>query len=225
MGKLPDVKIQKLDDIGMIWSMSEKQWDEHYQIAKRYYKEHGNLLIKETEQIDDLKMGYWIVSQRGQYKAGKLSEDRIDKLNAIGMCWDVLKEGSDKIYNLCEEYHKTHGNLLIPQHYSVDGANLGHLVSALRLKKKKNKMTAEEINKYERLGMVWDMREYEWERKYNLCMSYYEEHGDLNITKPYIVDGINLYFFISTERRRRREGKVTPEQIEKLEAIGFEWKM
>ena len=89
----------------------EDKWYEYYELAKEYYKKHGNLNISVTYITEDGKrLGIWIAQQRRAYKAKynitrtkllPLSDEKIELLNSIGMIWDV------KIYNLVRKpYNK-----------------------------------------------------------------------------------------------------------------------
>ena len=69
-----------------------------YDQAKAYYVEHGNLDIKKSNG----SLGKWIDTQRGNYKRHKLTEERFEALNAIGMKWDTPKNQIEE-KNLCAE--------------------------------------------------------------------------------------------------------------------------
>lgn len=88
--KLSKEKIKLLEDIGMIWSFDEAQWQEKYTLAKQYYEEFENLLISQKyETKDGIKLGIWIGLQRTNYKKNKLSQDKIKLLESIGMVWSI----------------------------------------------------------------------------------------------------------------------------------------
>ena len=70
----------------------------NYRQAQAYYEEHGNLDIK----ILSGSLGQWINDQRTNYKKQKLSEERVDALNAIGMIW-ATAENQIAVETLCEE--------------------------------------------------------------------------------------------------------------------------
>ena len=70
----------------------------NYRQAQAYYEEHGNLDIKSLSG----SLGTWIFNQRKNYKNHKLSEERIETLNAIGMIWDTPKN-QIAVENLCAE--------------------------------------------------------------------------------------------------------------------------
>ncbi|MBQ6282622.1 MAG: helicase associated domain-containing protein [Bacilli bacterium] len=60
-----------------------------YKLAEQYYKEKGNLLIPfRYTTIDKIQLGRWIGTQRGTYKKNKLSKEKIELLENIGMDWN-----------------------------------------------------------------------------------------------------------------------------------------
>lgn len=62
-----------------------------------------------------------------------------------------------------------------------------------------------------------------WNQHYLLAKSYYETYGDLKIVKTYQVNHFCLGGWIITQRKKYREGKLTPEQIRKLNEIEMIW--
>lgn len=89
IGKLEDWKIKRLEDLNVTWKIQKSLWDSHYSLAKKYYKENGNLLIPVNYISNGFNLGGWIVHQRQKYKCGKLSDYQIKKLNSIKMVWKV----------------------------------------------------------------------------------------------------------------------------------------
>ena len=69
-----------------------------YEQASAYYEEHGNSNITKISG----SLGTWIVNQRINYKNHKLSEERFEALNAIGMIW-ATAENQIAVETLCEE--------------------------------------------------------------------------------------------------------------------------
>lgn len=71
-------------------------------------------------------------------------------------------------------------------------------------------------------------REESWLYIYNLAKEYYEKNGDLLITSNYVVykDGkkINLGYWINTQRKRYKSGKLSKEKTLLLEDIKMVWK-
>lgn len=73
---------------GIVWNTHEHKWQIGYEEAKKYYETNGNLDVKNAYRTDnDFPLGHWISSQRHRQKAGKLNNEKIEKLSAIGMLW------------------------------------------------------------------------------------------------------------------------------------------
>lgn len=93
-GHLSSKEVQMLESIGMVWDIRENEWNQNYIIAKEYFEEHGNLLVRRDCIYHDVKLGRWINSQRNAHNMigrRKMSQERIEKLEAIGMIWNTKK--------------------------------------------------------------------------------------------------------------------------------------
>ena len=57
-------------------------------------------------------------------------------------------------YKYAVDYYKEHGDLNVPQKYSVDGVNLGLWVSYQR--RHQDKCSSEHKEMLDKIGMIWD---------------------------------------------------------------------
>ena len=70
-------------------------------------------------------LGVWLVAQRKARRLGKLSEERIQLLDALGFEW-VLETPFEKGMRYAKVYFDKHGDLAISKNYvSEDGYKLG----------------------------------------------------------------------------------------------------
>jgi hypothetical protein len=86
-GKLSVDKIQKLVFIGFVWDPFEAQWLDQYEELVQYVNQHGNALVPKKCK-NNPSLGVWVDTQRQLYKAGKLSDERIQKLGDVRFEWD-----------------------------------------------------------------------------------------------------------------------------------------
>ncbi|MBR4745078.1 MAG: Helicase associated domain protein [Oscillospiraceae bacterium] len=224
--KLSKKKIELLEKIEMVWSVSDAQWFENYGIAKKYYIENGNLLIPLKYTTNSgIKIGSWIGSQRKQYKDRKLSKDRIELLEKIGMLWSVYDEQWYENYNSAIEYYNKYGDLLVPLRYiTTNNKKLGVWISFQRNSYKSGKLTAEKIELLEKYGMVWDGTSAIWEEMYKVAKLYYEENNNLSISNTrFVYQNVSLGSWIITQRKNYVDNKLTDKQISILNEIGMEW--
>lgn len=218
-----------LNAIDMAWGSREYKWNRMYELAIEYRSEHSDLLVPynyKTKSGENL--GRWIIDTRQAYKKGKLSPDQIKKLNAIDMAWDasIDKEAIwNKWYPLAVEYRNEHGDLLVPNNYKTkSGEKLGQWIRVTRRNYKKGDLSPDQIKGLMAIDMVWDAREYEWDKMCKLAEEYRNEHGDLLVPNNYkIKSGENLGKWISSVRIAYKSGDLSSDKIEKLNAIGMVW--
>ncbi|WP_455720756.1 Helicase associated domain protein [Agathobacter sp.] len=213
-------------------------WDNYYLAACAYHKEHGNLKIaKDYVTADGMTLGSWIQTQRKVYSgkiAGGLTADKIEKLNLIGMIWNVRKNSFDKAYEELQEYHRQYGNLDIKARYvSNSGFALGKWVSNLRGSVRKKGidavLTKEQQDKLNELGMIWDKNGEIWDVYISAAKEYYDATGNLQVPVKYVTeDGIALGNWIASMKsgmsgRKLRSETLTDEQKEQLTKLGLSW--
>ncbi len=88
-GKLDPEKAEKLVSIGVVQTTEgEQSWRKKYRACKVYYQQHHNLDVS-LDYVDEngISIGKWLHMQREGYQTGKISPERINLLNQIGMVW------------------------------------------------------------------------------------------------------------------------------------------
>lgn len=214
-------------------------WDSMYKLAKAYYEKHHNLDIERRYVTPEgYALGSWLNTQKLVH-AGKiygiLTEERIQKLNAIGIDWQSKYDRAwEKYYNALCKYKYDNGNIDIKANYvTKDGIELGAWISNLRTAKNNRRrgyyLTDERISMLNKLGMIWDKIDFQWEKNYQACVEYYEKHSNLDIPASYTTaEGLRVGAWIR-RIRKARDGRLkggaplTKEQITRLDAIGMNW--
>lgn len=130
--RLDGEQIKALEKIGMNWTPRfDRAWERGYSYAKSYFAEHKNLNVPTMfVTFDGFKLGDWLCNQRE--RANKLSTERKQKLNAIGMIW-AKPDSWEVRYALAKAYYEEYGNLRVPSGYVVDGIWLNKWLSEQRL--------------------------------------------------------------------------------------------
>jgi hypothetical protein len=83
-GQLTQNRIQRLETIGFVWCRQKHAWNEMYQRLVRYKEILGNCNVPSGWE-DDPQLGSWVFKQRYRRKKGLLNEERIRKLDEVGM--------------------------------------------------------------------------------------------------------------------------------------------
>ncbi|MBQ9745341.1 MAG: Helicase associated domain protein [Clostridia bacterium] len=227
-------QISRLDALGFSWTVkSNNTWEQSYAAACEYKRAHGDLDVPVSYVTEDgCKLGRWLRRQRD--KQSELSEVKKQKLDAIGMIWDSTDPWEEKM-RLVEAYYAEHGDVNIPADYVVDGVWLARWLSEQVARfngkptgrnKTVNPLTKEQCARIEALGIKKNVsrNDLAWEEQYLEAKAYYEENGDLAMSKRYVSpSGKNLGVWVQRQRLLRRDGKLKAEQIAKLDDIGMVW--
>lgn len=240
-GCLTQNQIERLNSIGMVWeNRLEIAWERGFGYAEAYYRANGNLLVPARYKTEDgFALGSWITNLRQKYANSEqqllLNDERIRRLNEIGMVWDAQSRRWEENFVRAEAYYRQHGDLEVPVAYKCeDGFALGTWLSSLRCTKrgkaKGRALTAEQIERLERIGMRWNDRlELQWQKGYRAACDYYREHGNLEMPVEYISsEGVALGKWVrrqiyAYQSPKKSSGRLTPERIRLLENIGIRW--
>ena len=83
--KMTVERIKLLEDLGIIWDPFQESWNNHYKYIKEQYDRGIKEFKSDFKTDNDFWPSKWISKQKTNYKKGKLSEERIQKLREIGI--------------------------------------------------------------------------------------------------------------------------------------------
>ena len=223
---LPD-RVRALNSIGMFWSIHEKNWQDMYTALLEYQSIHGDLNVPSKYVTENGQpLGRWLIYQTVLHFKGTLSREHEEKLESIGVIWRTNDAKWAFMYKLANEYQKEYGNLNIPQNYTTsDDQALGIWLQTQRNNYRDGKLKPGRIKLLEDIGINWHLKQcYSWEEMYSLAAEYYKTNGNLAIPRSYKApNGANLGTWLSSQRQKYRQGKLTNEKTLALENIGVVW--
>lgn len=182
---------------------------EEMQVATSYYRSLG-----EADQIINEK--FKVIDEVRNCR------ELFEKLNdALTATWDMY-------YASAKQYYKENGNLEVPVRYiTEEGYALGSWLNnqkAIRKGTIVGKLTEDQINKLDDIGMIWDSLDYFWKHNFKLAKEYYLTYGNLDIPTNYkSTGGKHLGNWILRQRQLYKSNSLTDEQIKKLDSIGMDW--
>ncbi len=144
--------------------------------------------------------------QRSYYK--KVSVSRFD-LNWEAKFWEL------------NSFQGKFGHCNVPQHWP-ENPSLGRWV--IRQRVRKDKLSADRIDKLNGVGFVWSLPDYWWECKFNELLAFKEKFGHCNVSKG--IRGYKpLADWVIKQRKdfKNKEKKLDATKINKLNRIGFNW--
>jgi len=244
-GKIPGIltekQIKKLDDIGMIWdNRLELAWEQNYREAQAYYDIYGDLNVNVNYITPNgFALGTWIANLRqkriGNIQALLLNDERIARLDRIGMIWDKFSYIWEQNFLAAMRYYLDNGHLNVPNNYKTKyNISLGTWINNLRRKGKNegkgSTLTQSQIERLEAIGMIWDnIHDARWNSCYEEAKAYYAKYGNIDVPYDYKTKkGTNLGKWIYNQRKLREKydnlsASIISVRIAKLDSIGMIW--
>ncbi len=227
--KLTPDMVNKLNSIGFPWSVGYKNWfDPFYEKLVVYKKKRGSF---EGLSMDP-EIGQTAGRLRSAYRGKghlKLTQEMIDKLNAIGFTWEVDLKGIkrnwfDPFYEKLIEYKKEHGDFVGLR----SDKKIGNTVATIRMayhNKGTLKLTEEMIDRLNEIDFIWEVEREDWFTPFlEKLIAYKAKHGSFDkiSTDNEIGEKVRS---VRKARKGKCSYKLTDGMIVKLNAIGFPWEV
>lgn len=195
------------------------------------------LNIENIYSIDSIKEEMEVATSyyRSLGKADQIINEKFKIIDEVKNCRELFEKLNDALtatwdmyYASAKQYYQENGNLEVPARYiTEEGYALGSWLNnqkAIRKGKIVGKLTEDQIQKLDDIGMIWDSLDYFWEQNFRLAKEYYLAHGNLDIPTNYkSTDGKHLGNWILRQRQLNKSNSLNDEQIKKLDSIRMDW--
>jgi hypothetical protein len=219
-GKISIYRFTRLNALGLEWDPSTLAWERCFTRLEAFNAEHGHCCIP-SDYKKDSQLGNWVGTQRIFYFKGKLSSNRIARLEALGFEWDPITSNWEHNFEKLLAFKDEHGDCRVPARWSKD-EQLGRWVSVQRIFYSKEKISPDRIARLNAIGFEWDLSAADWEKSLAKLIAFKAEHGDCRVPQRWKVDP-KLASWVNLQRNIYNKRKLTTERITRLEAVGFEW--
>lgn len=206
-GTLSVERVEQLDAIGFAWEQQDSHWSLQYDRLKSFYVREGR-----WPKRGEGALGTWCNTQRQARKRGRLTKERIRRLDALGFIWDYdLDEQWHRQYVLLEAFVTTHDRF--PK--AAEGS-LGSWCVTQRKMRRQGELEGERVRLLEALGFPWSA-ENVWTEHFNRLKAFHATEGRW----PGSREG-RLGSWCFVQKRLYRQGKLSDERVRKLQEIGFD---
>ncbi|KAL7540742.1 hypothetical protein ACHAXR_010356 [Thalassiosira sp. AJA248-18] len=220
-------------------SLTVNLWEKRLEDLKLYKAQNGHCDVP----LEYPKLGVWVLNQRDTYhfEGGKMPQDRVDALEAMGFNWNrwgrnrlkVREDAWDVQFNKLLEYIKEHGHSNISQH-DKENERLGKWIKNQRYEYRKyhnkglgqSRLGRDRIDKLNEIGFQWRLRpeRIPWDERFKAIVQYKEEHGHCRV--PMNVPELGKWAKYQRDQyclfMRGKKAKINQQKIDKLISIGFE---
>ena len=197
---------------------TRRTFDDYYKELLVYFEREGHIDIPQSyiNPSTGCKLGLYLTRLRNIRKKtdrGHLSQDQINRLNALGMKW-VKREHPyrdfDYYYQQLIKFYRREGHIKVPTRF-IDpdtGCHLGNFINCVRQAKRGTGhdivLTDRQIEMLNDLGMVWQVQAspLPFDTYYEELLRYYRREGHIRVPGNYIVpeNGCKLGKFIQRMR-------------------------
>jgi superfamily II DNA or RNA helicase len=212
----PD-QINRINELGFSWDPRAEQWEEGFAALQNFHKREGHCLVVDGHEEDGLNLGGWVKRQRN--RTDQLTPYRIKRLNSLGFNWDPITGQWDEVFAALQQFHQREGHCRVPDQHQEDGLNLGGWVREQR--SEKNRLPPYRLNRLNSLGFSWDLFAEQWEKWFAALQQFHQREGHCLVAVGHEVDGAKLGGWVSTQRLKK--DWLTPDQLNRLNELGFSW--
>jgi len=212
--------LEKLEALGFEWDARAALWEKRFSELVRYKEVHRDCDVPQSWN-ENPELGTWTATLRSIYRRGKLSPDKVERLEALGFKWDPHAALWEKMFSELVRYKEVHRDCDVPQSWN-EIPELGIWVYVQRRAFKSGKLSPDKVERLEALGFKWDAHTAFWEKMFSELIRYKEVHRDCDVPQSW-NEIPELGIWVSNQRSIYRRGKLSPEKVEKLESLEFEW--
>ena len=164
------------------------------------------------------QLGWWVAAQRSGAKT--ISAERRRRLNALGFVWDIPEYAWENGFAALTKFKGREGHCLVPRFHFEGNYSLGPWVSVQRDKRKT--VSAERKRRLNKIGFIWDWREYAWEKGFAALTKFNAREGHCLVPASHIERKFKLGQWVTILRRTKN--KMSAKRRTRLNDIGVVWR-
>jgi superfamily II DNA or RNA helicase len=222
VGRLSPSRSLRLDALPKwVWDAKEAIWEAFFDTLRAYIAREGHSRVPHNHTEEGYGLGRWVGNRRGDWRAGRLSLDRVARFEALpGWIWDTEEAAWEEGFEYLHSYVSREGNANVPYLHTEGNFKLGTWTSQQRRHRKAGRLSPDRIARLEDLhGWIWDRHQALWEEGFESFQSFVEREGHTRVPR-----GHREGAWATKQRRLRNEGRLSPDRIARLEALpGWVW--
>jgi len=185
--------------------------------AQAYRDEHGHLDVP-ADHTDPTgyKLGTFITTMRDAAKTGRLEQEWIAELDALGMIWDKHDAAWRSRLTAAADYHRAHGHLAAPATTPV-----GAWLAEQRHLHAHNKLDPARADALTALAADWRLPHGpDWHRKYHLLRAHLATGADpATLTRDTVLAGVKIGSWLHRQLSTWRS--LAPGQQQMMTTLGL----
>jgi hypothetical protein len=206
-----------LEKLGFVWDAFETNWEEGFRHLTCYKEREGHCRVGIGHKESGFWLGQWVSVQRRNRDA--LSDERRQRLDKLGLAWDVLETNWEEGFRRLTSYKEREGHCCVPQRYEERGFRLGLWVGVQR--RNRDALSEERRQRVDKLGFVWNVLETAWEEGFRHLTHYRERAGHCRVPQRHEERDFRLGQWVGNQRTGK--DTLSEERRQRLDKLGFVW--
>jgi hypothetical protein len=237
-GQMTGLRAQRLEKLGMVWSLADERFQENLEAAKAYYDQHWTLCAPRSATALDKPVGQWLSNLR---RPGALTEhpEWEAALKAVDEDWNPSWPADwQRHYAALRELVRDEDQTEVLPGFTVHGMDIGKWLAKQRKPEVWAALADGQRKRLEALGVVPLPPEQEapakaasgaFERGVAALAQHKARTGSVTVPRAHVetvvVDGqehsVKLGAFLSNTKSRR--GKLATDKLQALADLGLDW--
>jgi superfamily II DNA or RNA helicase len=202
-------------------------WEEGFAHLKKYVELNGHADVPQDFKSGIFSLGQWLAEQRKTYKKGNYPADRLERMSALGVKWDVLDAAWEVGFAHLKTYFEQYGHAYVPQDFKSGMFSLGQWLSGQGKTHKKGNYPTDRLERMNALGVKWDMRyaAATWEEGFAHFKKYAELNGHADVPRNFRSGKFQLGQWLSKQREIYKKGNYPADRLERMSALKVKWRV
>jgi hypothetical protein len=217
-------RIKRLDAIGFSWDPHTEKWEDGFATLTKFRRREGHCRVPQHYKEGEYALGTWTKTQRVYRNKGILSPERIKRLDSINFSWDPNTEKWDTGFSILKKFRIREGHCQVPHGFKEGNFSLGNWVMTQRILKEKGGLDIARVNRLDSVGFSWKPKTENWNKAFSALLKFKKREGHCLVPFVQKEGNIALGNWVMTQRMLRKNGKIDPVRLKRLNSIGFNWK-
>ncbi|MBF0622935.1 MAG: helicase associated domain-containing protein [Magnetococcales bacterium] len=210
----------KLTEIGFNWDEEEALWHEMFLVLKQYQLDHHHCHIPKTWRGHP-KLARWVMAQRRDFEAGRLTPEQIAQFEQIGFVLDQQDSLWEEMYAALSDFRRRHGHGNVPEEYR-ENPNLAWWAGAQRKAFHNKSLPEEHVKRLNTLDFIWDPFRLQWNKMYDHLKAHKARYGHCIAPRDW-PENPELAGWIQAQRIAGNNNALAKPYRTRLDKLGFEW--
>ena len=211
---------------GWVWNPVDAAWEEGFSTLEQFVAREGHARAPSTQMEEDFPLGSWVGTQRMRYRAGRLTDDRVARLEALpNWAWNTMDAAWEGGFSALEQFVAREGHARVPVAHIEGGYTLGTWANDQRKRYRRGHLLLDRIRRLETLpGWAWSPQDAEWEDGFSTFEQFIAREGQTHVPDGHQENGYPLRSWVTRQRSLYRTGRLAPDRVARMEALpGWVW--